>query len=201
MATRPDPRSRYDGKKIVFSMRCAASNTSTIDGVPACTGHWNIWEYDMTGTTLTGTFRRITSSNTSDDVDPAYLPAGRGFVFSSNRQTQTFANQALADLLRARRVRAQRVFNLHTMDANGGNITQISFNHEPRPQPGGAPERRHHVLALGARGRPQPLRDLPRQARRHRHVRALRRPVPGNSFLHPRDMDPRRPYAARCCPT
>ena len=36
-----------------------------------------------------GTLRRITASTASDDVDPAYLPAGGGFVFSSNRQTKT----------------------------------------------------------------------------------------------------------------
>ena len=33
--------------------------------------------------------RRITSSTTDDDVDPAYLPGGRGFVFTSNRQSKS----------------------------------------------------------------------------------------------------------------
>ena len=81
-----DPDVSYDGKKVVFSMKCPTTNTSTINGQPACTGMWNIWEYDTTGTALDkGVFRRITAPADGDDVDPAYLPAGRGFVFASNR--------------------------------------------------------------------------------------------------------------------
>ena len=95
------PEVSYDGKKIVFAMRCPTDNTSTIDGKPACTGHWNIWEYDMSATATSGggltggSFRRITSSTDSDDIDPAYLPAGKGYVFSSNRQDKSHINQAL----------------------------------------------------------------------------------------------------------
>ena len=33
-----DPEVSYDGKKIVFALRCPTSNTSTIDGAAACTG-------------------------------------------------------------------------------------------------------------------------------------------------------------------
>ncbi|MFO1272048.1 MAG: hypothetical protein U1F50_10275 [Rubrivivax sp.] len=194
-----DPEVSYDGKKIVFSMRCAASNTSTIDGVPACTGHWNIWEYDMTGTTLTGgKFRRITSSNTSDDVDPAYLPAGRGFVFSSNRQTQTFANQALGKSYFALdEYERERVFNLHTMDANGGAITQISFNmsHDRNPvvRPNGDImfSRWEHVAD---HNRFAIFRVKPDGTDMFVLYGAL---SPGNSFLHPRDMDPKGAYAGQ----
>ena len=42
------PNISYDGKRIVFSMKCPADNTSKVGGVPACTGSWNIWEYVMT---------------------------------------------------------------------------------------------------------------------------------------------------------
>src|SRR5450755_4773668 len=49
-----NPDVSFDGKKIVFSMRCPASNTVTVAGQPACTGNWNIWEYDMTTGGLTG---------------------------------------------------------------------------------------------------------------------------------------------------
>jgi hypothetical protein len=48
-----DPEVSYNGKKIVFSLKCPASNTSQVDGVKACTGRWNVWEYDMTDATLT----------------------------------------------------------------------------------------------------------------------------------------------------
>src|SRR5690349_5979137 len=125
------PDVSYDGKKLIFSMRCPTSNTSkTSDGQPACTGHWNVWEYDMTTGGLTGgTFRRLTSSTDSDDVDATYLPAGKGFVFTSNRQTKSKINQALGHTYYALdEYERERVFNLHTMDAEGNNITQISFN-------------------------------------------------------------------------
>src|SRR5689334_15369332 len=112
-----NPDVSYDGKKIVFSMRCPASNPVTINGQPACTGHWNIWEYDMTTGGLTGgTFRRLTSSTGADDVDPTYLPAGRGYVFTSNRQTKSSVNQALGySYFALDEYERERVFNLHTM--------------------------------------------------------------------------------------
>ena len=58
-----DPEVSYDGKKIVFAMRCPTSNTSSVGGVPACTGRWNIWEYDMSASLSAGSFRRITTRN------------------------------------------------------------------------------------------------------------------------------------------
>jgi hypothetical protein len=46
-----DPEVSYDGKRIVFSLRCPASNTATVDGTAtgekACTGRWNLWEYTV----------------------------------------------------------------------------------------------------------------------------------------------------------
>ena len=132
-----DPEVSYNGKKILFSLKCPASNTSQVDGVKACTGHWNIWEYDMTGATLTtGKFHRLTSSTEDDDVDPAYLPDGRGVVFASNRQTKSKVNQALGHSYYALdEYERERVFNLHTIGLQGGNLTQISFNqsHDRNP--------------------------------------------------------------------
>ena len=84
------PDVSYDGKKIIFSLNCPTSNTSTIAGAPACTGRWNLWQYDMTKGGLTGgTLSRLTSSNSSDDVEATFLPGGTGFVFTSNRQTSS----------------------------------------------------------------------------------------------------------------
>jgi hypothetical protein len=191
-----DPEVSYDGKKIVFALRCPTSNTSTIGGQPACTGHWNIWEYDMTTGGLTGgSLRRLTSTTTADDVDPAYLPAGRGFVFSSNRQTKSSVNQfnghtyfALDEYER------ERVFNLHTMDAQGGNVTQISVNqsHDRNPvvRPNGDImfSRWDHV---GGRNHFKVFRVKPDGTDMFVLYGSH---SPGNSFLHPRDMDPNGPY-------
>ncbi len=190
------PDVSYDGKKIVFAMRCPAANTAVIGAVPACTGAWNIWEYDMTTGGLTGgTFRRLTSSG-NDDVEPTYLPAGRGYVFTSNRQTKSSVNQALGHSYKALdEYERETVFNLHTMDANGGNVTQISFNqsHDRKPtvrQNGDIMfSRWDHV---GGRNHFKVFRAKPDGTDLFVLYGAHSE---GNSFLHPRDMDPKGKYA------
>ena len=144
-----------------------------------------------TGGLTGGTLRRITSSSTDDDVDPAYLPAGGGFVFSSNRQTKSKHTQATGQVYFALdEYERERVFNLHTMDANGGNITQISFNqsHDRNPvvRPNGDImfSRWEHV---GDRNRFAIFRTKPDGTDMFVFYGAQ---SPGNSFLHPRDMDP-----------
>jgi hypothetical protein len=191
-----DPEVSYDGKKIVFSMRCPTSNTSKIGNQPACTGRWNIWEYDMsTGGLTGGSFRRITASTTDDDVDPVYLPAGKGFVFSSNRQTKSFQKQALGRSYYALdEYERERVFNLHLMDAQGAQIQQTSFNqsHDRNPviRPNGDVmfSRWDHVAGRNHfkvfRAKPDGT-DVFVLYGAHSE---------GNSFLHPRDMDPAGPY-------
>jgi hypothetical protein len=192
-----DPEVSYDGKKIVFAMKCPASNTSKIGDLAACTGAWNIWEYDMTTGGLTGgTFRRLTSASDSDDVDPAYLPAGRGFVFSSNRQTKSKTLQAIPGqtYFALDEYERERVLNLHTMDATGAAITQISVNqsHDRNPvvRPNGDImfSRWEHV---GPRNRFAIFRTKPDGTDMFVLYGAQ---SPGNSFLHPRDMDPAGKY-------
>ena len=188
-----NPDVSYDGKKIIFSLRCPTTNTSTIGGASACTGRWNIWEYDMTSGGFTGgTFRRITSANDADDVDPTYLPAGRGFVFTSNRQTTSSINQALGKTYFALdEYERERVFNLHTMDADGKKITQISVNqsHDRSPviRPNGDImfSRWDHV---GGRNHFKIFRARPDGTDLFVLYGAHSE---GNSFLHPRDMDPK----------
>jgi hypothetical protein len=193
-----DPEVSYDGKKIVFALRCPTSNTSAVGGVPACTGRWNLWEYDMTtGGLSAGSLRRITSSTEHDDVDPAYLPADRGFVFTSNRQTTT-KTQALGETYYAvDEYERERVFNLHTIDRNGGAITQISANqsHDRNPvvRPNGDImfSRWEHV---GPRNRFAIFRVKPDGTDMFVLYGAH---SGGNSFLHPRDMDPSGPYQGK----
>jgi len=192
-----DPEVSYDGKKIVFAMRCPTSSTATINGQPACTGRWNIWEYDMSSGGLTGgSFRRITSSTNDDDVHPTYLPAGRGFVFSSNRQTKSHLDQALGRSYYALdEYERERVFNLHTMDAKGENVTQISFNQSHDRSPVVRPNgdimfsRWDHV---GGRNHFKVFRVKPDGTDLFVLYGAHSE---GNSFLHPRDMDPKGKYA------
>ena len=184
-----DPEVSYDGKKIVFSMNCPT--TSNV----LCTGHWNIWEYDMTNGGLAGgTLKRLTSS-TDDDVDPAYLPAGAGFVFASNRQRVTVDLPSGTDTYAALdEYERERVLNLYTMDATGGTITQISVNqsHDRNPV----------VLAngdimfsrwdhVGGRNHFKVFTVKPDGTNMFVRYGAH---SDGNSFLHPREMDPSGKY-------
>ena len=198
-----DPEVSYDGKKIVFAMKCPTGNTSTINGQPACTGRWNVWEYDMTGASLTGgSFRRVTASSDADDVDPVYLPANRGIIFSSNRQAKSSRMQALGRAyFAADEYERERVMNLHSMAADGSNIQQISFNqsHERNPviRPNGDImfARWEHVAD---RNRFAVFRSKPDGTDMFVLYGAQ---SPGNSFLHPRDMDPRGRYAGQLVST
>jgi hypothetical protein len=190
-----DPEVSYDGKKIVFAMRCPTSNTSTINDQPACTGRWNIWEYDTTeGGMANGTFRRLTSSSSDDDADPAYLPGGRGFVFTSNRQLRSSRQALDRTYFALDEYERERVMNLHTMDADGGNITQISVNqsHDRNPvvRPNGDImfSRWDHV---GGRNHFKIFRVKPDGTDMFVLYGAHSE---GNSFLHPRDMDPNGQY-------
>ena len=191
-----DPEVSYDGKKVVFALRCPTSNTSQVNGVPACTGRWNLWEYDMTVGGLTkGSLRRITASTQHDDVDPAYLPAGRGFVFASNRQTKSSQKQALGrSYFALDEYERERVLNLHTAAADGSGVTQITFNQSHDRNP-----------VLRANGDIMFSR-WEHVADRNRFAIFRAKPdgtdlfvlygaqSPGNSFLHPREMDPAGPY-------
>jgi Hydrazine synthase alpha subunit middle domain len=190
-----DPEVSYDGKRIVFALTCPTTNTSTIDGAPACTGKWNIWEYDMTAGGLQGgTLRRITASTQSDDVDPAYLPAGGGFVFSSNRQTKTKVQIDGEDVFAVDEYERERVLNLHTMKADGSAITQISVNqsHDRNPVVKANGDimfsRWEHV---GPRNRFAIFTSRPDGTNMFVRYGAH---SPGNSFLHPREMDPQGKY-------
>jgi hypothetical protein len=187
----------YDGTKIVFAMRCPVTNTSTIGGVAACTGRFNIWEYDMTTGGLTGgSFRRITSSASSDDVEATYLPGGAGFVFTSNRQTESSLNEALGySYFALDEYERERVFNLHTMANDGSNIQQISFNQShdraPTVRPNGVImfSRWDH---LAGRNHFKVFTVNPDGT----NLFVLYGPhSDGISFLHPRDMDPAGPHA------
>ena len=116
----------YDGSKLLFAMRAPEIADADEDEQPT----WNIWEYDIT----TDELRRVIASDivaqAGEDTSPVYLPDGR-IVFSSTRQR---TNQAiLIDEGKAQYSALEEGLDveasvLHVMDANGSDITQISFN-------------------------------------------------------------------------
>jgi len=193
-----DPEVSYDGKKIVFAMNCPTSNNAAI-GSAACTGRWNIWEYTLpNGGFANGSMRRVTSSTTDDDVDPYYLLGG-GFVFASNRQTKTRTTQAVGTqpYFALDEYERERVLNLHTMDDNGGAITQISSNqsHDRNPVVRSNGNimfsRWEHV---GQRNRFAVFQVKPDGTDMFTFYGPQ---SPGNSFLHPREMDTSGAYSGK----
>ncbi len=129
-----DPEASYDGKKIIFSMRCNVGSAKSCvdyrnDGTVDTT--WNIWEYNIAANTVRRIITDTSESQKGDDVDPAYLPDGR-IVFSSNRQqksVQTLGYKYLDEYDR------ETSTVLHVMNADGTGIEQISFNqsHDRNP--------------------------------------------------------------------
>lgn len=93
------PQVSYDGTRILFSMRPQADR-----------GGFHIYEINTDGSGL----RQLTSGN-CNDVDPEYLPDGR-ILFSSDRTGyQEYYHQ-------------ERSRALYVMDADGGNLEQVTFN-------------------------------------------------------------------------
>ena len=116
----------YDGNKLLFAMRMPELENVDDDEQPT----WNIWEYDIGENEL----RRIIASDVNaeegQDVAPYYLPDGR-IVFSSTRQRVTKAvllDEGKPQFSPLREDGREEAFVLHVMNADGSDITQISFN-------------------------------------------------------------------------
>ena len=177
-----DPEVSYDGKKILFSMRGPRDR------------RWAVWEYDTSNKSMHKISCDATDNNgvavDGDDVDPAYLADDR-IVFSSNRQEgtrrqmQASGSQVYTYLDEYER---EPVITLHTMDADGKNCKQISFNqsHDRNPT----------VLAdgtvmfarwdhVGGRNHFAIFKVKPDGTDLFVKYGAHN---PGNSFLHPREM-------------
>jgi hypothetical protein len=115
-----------DGRRIVFAMRGPLADNQDEEDPP----NWQIWEYDIT----TDVLHRVISSNTiateGNDIGPQYLPDGR-ILFTSTRQRQSKAvllDESKPGFEAQTEARNESAFLLHVMDADGGNIHQISFN-------------------------------------------------------------------------
>jgi hypothetical protein len=121
-----DVEPSFDGTKLVFAMR-----EPMIEGADeADQPTWNIWEYEVTSHVL----RRVIASDIvaeeGHDFAPAYLPDGR-IVFSSTRQRQSRAillDEGKPQYAAQDEDRREPAFVLHVMNADGGDIHQISFN-------------------------------------------------------------------------
>ncbi|MBN1417359.1 MAG: PD40 domain-containing protein [Planctomycetes bacterium] len=101
-----DPETRFDGAKILFSMRRNRDDD------------YHIYEMDADGSNLV----QLTFGSRLSDIDPAYLPDGR-IVFASTREPKyCMCNRHIMG-------------NLFVMDGDGSNIQQIGHStlHEGHP--------------------------------------------------------------------
>jgi len=121
-----DVEPSWDGRRLVFAMRGPFVAGANDEDQPK----WAIWEYDLDARAL----RRVIASDVTaalgHDIGPHYLPDGR-IVFSSTRQRQTGAilvDEGKPQYPGLDEDRREPAFVLHVMDADGGNIRQISFN-------------------------------------------------------------------------
>lgn len=116
----------YDGKKIIFSMRGPFIPGAQEEDQPK----WAIWEYDIANHALHRVIASDVTAGAGHDVGPHYLPDGR-IVFASTRQRQSGAilvDEGKTQFSALEENRNEPAFVLHVMDADGGNIHQISFN-------------------------------------------------------------------------
>ncbi|MDO3384682.1 hypothetical protein QWI17_02395 [Gilvimarinus sp. SDUM040013] len=122
-----------DGDRLLFAMRAPELEDVDEDDQP----NWNIWEYNLE----LGELRRVISSDIvaeqADDINPRYLPDGR-IVFSSTRQIRSRA--ILLDDDKAQYAAESEsgdgpAFVLHSMNDDGSDIHQLSYNqsHEWEP--------------------------------------------------------------------
>ena len=186
-----DPEVSFDGKKLLFAMRCAAQSASACrdpNNTGASDTRWRVWEYD----TVSKQSRRVLCDATvpGDDVDPAYLPDGR-IVFVSNRQEGTkkqMQAQGITPYTYVDEYEREQVTALHVMNSDGSNCKQISFNqsHDRNPTVLATGEimysRWDHV---GARNQFTIFKINPDGTNPFPVYGAH---SPGNSYLHPREM-------------
>lgn len=119
----------FDGQRVLFSAHAPEVDEEELS--------WNIWEYDIASATA---HRVITSdivAEDGDDLFAAYLPDSR-IVFASTRQRQSRAlllDEGKPQFSALDEDRREPALNLHVMNADGSDITQISFNQSHDVEP------------------------------------------------------------------
>lgn len=119
-----DISASYDGDKIIFALHYPEIENAEVQPT------WNIWEYQIS----TDSLRRVISSDivaeSGHDTGPVYLPDGR-IVFTSTRQQASKArllDEGKPQYAGLAEGEDNPVSVLHRMQADGSQITQLSFN-------------------------------------------------------------------------
>ena len=115
-----------DGRKLVFAMRAPEIENADEDEQPT----WNIWLYDLDTNAMNRVIPSDLIAEDGQDIAPAFLPDG-SIVFSSTRQQankSTLLDEGKPQYAGQDEDRQVDAFVLHTMDEEGTNIRQITFN-------------------------------------------------------------------------
>ncbi|WP_240223049.1 hypothetical protein [Rheinheimera hassiensis] len=115
-----------DGTTLLFALRAPQIPNVADELQPK----WELWRYDVTSKTVSPLIADTQLAQRGHDISPAFLPDGR-IIFSSTRQI--ISRQILLDEFKPQYTALDEdvnssAFNLHVMNADGSNITQLSFN-------------------------------------------------------------------------
>ncbi|WP_445359139.1 HzsA-related protein [Microbulbifer sp. ANSA005] len=121
-----DLNTSADGSQLLFAMRAPEIEDADDDEQPT----WNIWVYNTETEELNRVIESDLTAEEGQDIAPAFLPDGR-IIFSSTRQRRSRAlllDDGKPQFSALTENREEPAFVLHVMEADGTDITQISFN-------------------------------------------------------------------------
>ncbi|WP_444915263.1 HzsA-related protein [Microbulbifer sp. TRSA007] len=121
-----DLNTSADGSQLIFAMRAPEIEDADDDEQPT----WNIWVYNTETEELNRVIESDLTAEEGQDIAPAFLPDGR-IIFSSTRQRRSRAlllDDGKPQFSALTENREEPAFVLHVMEADGTDITQISFN-------------------------------------------------------------------------
>ncbi|SEI06680.1 WD40-like Beta Propeller Repeat [Rheinheimera pacifica] len=115
-----------DGTTLLFALRAPQLPNVADELQPK----WDLWRYDVASKTVSPLIADTQLAQRGHDISPAFLPDGR-IIFSSTRQI--ISRQILLDEFKPQYTALDEdlnspAFNLHVMNGDGSNITQLSFN-------------------------------------------------------------------------
>ncbi len=121
-----DVEASFDGSKLVFALRLPDIENAAPEDQPT----WNIWEYDIATNALIRVMQSDIQAENGQDVAPHYLADGR-IIFSSTRQRTSKAillDEGKPQFLALDESLNTPAFVLHTMEADGTTLKQVTFN-------------------------------------------------------------------------
>lgn len=121
-----DLSASYDGSQLLFAMRAPRDPDLDDDEQPT----WNIWLYDHPSETLTRVIESDIAAEEGEDLSPRFLVDGR-ILFASTRQRQSKAillDEGKPQFSHLDEDRDRETVTLHTIETDGSDLKQISFN-------------------------------------------------------------------------